>query len=61
MERPYNRGSRKESVEGVKSEEVILLGYDEYQSSKYLGDLGDLPGMSIDKDELQASTKRIKI
>ena len=46
---------------GIQSEEVILLGQDEYRSSKYLGDLGDLPGISNDKDELQAHTKRIRI
>ena len=46
---------------GIQSEEVILLGYDEYWSSKYLGDLDDLPEISNDKDELQARTKRIKI
>ena len=46
---------------GIQSEEVILLGQDEYQTSKYLGDLGDLPGISNDKDELQARTKRIRI
>ena len=32
--------------EGIQFEEVILLGQDEYQSSKYVGDLGDLLGMS---------------
>ena len=46
---------------GVQSEEVILLRYDEYWSSKYLSDLGDLPGISNDKDELQACTKRIRM
>ena len=46
---------------GVKSEEVILLGYDEYRSGKYLGDLGDLPGRSNDKDELQVCMKMIEI
>ena len=46
---------------GIQSEEVILLGQDEYRSSKYLGDLGDLPRISNDKDELQARTKRIRI
>ena len=45
----------------MKSEEVILLGSDEYQSSKYLDDLGDLPGVSHDEDRLQARTKRIRI
>ena len=51
----YGKGGR------VQSEEVILLGYDEYRSSKYLGDLSDLPGISNDKDELQVRTKRIKM
>ena len=47
--------------EGIQSEEVILLGQDEYRLSKYLGDLGDPPGISNDKDELQARMKRIRI
>ena len=46
---------------GIKSKEVILLGYEECWSSKYLGDLGDLPEISNDRDELQARTKRIRI
>ena len=50
-----NRESRKERVEGC------LLGLDEYQSSKYLGDLGDLLGVSNDEDRLQARTERIRI
>ena len=45
----------------IKSEEVILLGQDESRSGKYLGDLGDLPGISNDKDELQTRTKMIRI
>ena len=45
----------------MKSEEVTFLGSDEYQSSEYLGDLGDLPGVSNDEDRLQACTKRIRI
>ena len=45
----------------MKSEDVTLLGSDEYQSSKYLGDLGDLPGVSNDEDRLQAPTERIRI
>ena len=44
----------------MKSEEVTLLGPDEYQSSKHPGDLGDLLGVSNDKDELQACIKRIR-
>ena len=39
----------------------ILLGYKEYQSSRYLGNLGDLPERSSDKDELQAHVKMIRI
>ena len=34
------------------SEEVTLLGPDEYQSSKHLDDLGDLPGVFNDEDKL---------
>ena len=39
---------------------VTLLGSDEYQSSEYLGAFGDLPGVSNDKDRLQARTERIR-
>ena len=46
---------------GIQSEEIILLGQDEYWSSKYLGDLGDLLGISNDNDEIQARTKKIRI
>ena len=45
----------------LKSEEVILFGSDEYQSSKHSGDLGNLPGGFNDEDRLQARTKRIRI
>ena len=45
----------------MKSEEVILLGLDEYRLSKYPSNLGDLPGVSNDKDKLQARTKRVRI
>ena len=45
----------------LKSEKVTLLRSDEYQSSKYLGDLGDLPGVSNDEDRLQARTEKIRI
>ena len=44
---------------GILSEEVILLGKGWYQSSKYVGDLGDLPEMSNDKNEPQARTNKI--
>ena len=43
------------------SEEVTLLEPDEYQSSKHLDDLGDLPGASNDEDKLQIRTERIRI
>ena len=46
---------------GLKSEEVTLLGPDEYQSSKHPGDLGNLPRGSNDEDRLQARTERIRI
>ena len=45
----------------MKSEEVTLLGPDEYQSSKHPGDLGNLLGGSNDEDRLQARTKMIRI
>ena len=45
----------------MKSEEVTLLGPDEYQSSKHPGDLGDLPRVFNDEDRLQAHTERIRI
>ena len=45
----------------LKSEEVVLLELDEYRSSKYPGYLGDLPGVSNDKDKLQARTNRVRI
>ena len=46
---------------GLKSKEVTLLESDEYQSSKYLGDLSDLLGVSNDEDRLQARMERIRI
>ena len=45
----------------MKSEEVTLLGPDEYHSSKHPGDLRNLPGGSNDEDRLQTRTKRIRI
>ena len=45
----------------MKSEEVTLLGPDKYQSSKHLGELGNLPGGFNDEDRLQARTERIRI
>ena len=43
------------------SERVILLGPDEYQSSRHSGDLGNLPGDSNNEDRLQACTEMIRI
>ena len=43
------------------SEEVTLLGPDEYQSSRHPGDLGNLPRDSNNRDRLQARTKKIRI
>ena len=45
----------------MKSEEVTLLGPDEYQPRKHPGDLGNLPGGFNNEDRLQARTKRIRI
>ena len=44
-----------------RSEKVVLLGLDEYQSSKHSSDLGNLPGDSNNEDRLQARTETIKI
>ena len=41
--------------------EFILLGYKEYRSSRYLGNLGDPLGGFRDKDELQAHAEMIRI
>ena len=43
------------------SERVILLGPDEYQSSKHSVDLGNLPGDPDNEDRLQAHTEMIRI
>ena len=43
------------------SERVILLGPDEYQSSKHSSDLGNLPGDSNNEDRLQVRTEMISI
>ena len=40
---------------------VYTLGYKEYRLSRYLGNLGDPPGGSRDKDKLQAHAKMIRI
>ena len=45
----------------MNSKEGTLLGPDECQSIKHLGDLGNLPGGSNDEDRLQACTERIRI
>ena len=45
----------------MKSEEVTLLGPDEYQLSKHPGNLGNLPGGSNDENRLQARTEMIRI
>ena len=45
----------------LRSEEVILLGLDEYQLSRHSGDLGNLPRDSNNEDRLQARTEKIRI
>ena len=47
--------------ERQRSEKVILLGPDEYQSSRHPGDLGNLLRDSNNKDRLQMRTKTIRI
>ena len=42
-------------------ERVILLGPDEYQSSRHSGDLGNLPGDSNNEDKLQLRMEMIRI
>ena len=42
-------------------EKVILLGPDEYQSSRHPGDLSNLPGDSNNEDRLQARMEKIRI
>ena len=44
-----------------RSKKVILLGPDEYQSSRHSGDLGNLPGDSNNEDRLQTHMKTIRI
>ena len=61
LDRSQNGGSRTEKGGRVQSEEVILLGQGECRSSKNLGNLGDLPRISSDKDELQARTEMIRM
>ena len=43
------------------SERVILLGPDEYQSSRHSGDLGNLLEYSNNENRLQACTEMIRI
>ena len=47
--------------ERQRSEKVILLGPDEYQSSRHPGDLGNLPRDSNNEDRLQTRMEKIKI
>ena len=47
--------------ERPRSEKVILLGPDVYQSSKHPDDLGNLPRDSNNEDRLQACTEMIRI
>ena len=44
-----------------RSKKVILLGLDEYQSSRHPSDLGNLLGDSNNEDRLQARTETIRI
>ena len=44
-----------------RCEEVILLGLDEYQSSRHPGDLGNLPRDSNNEDRFQTRTETIRI
>ena len=44
-----------------RSEKVILLEPDEYQSSRHSGDLGNLPRDSNNEDRLQACMEKIRI
>ena len=47
--------------ERQRSEKGILLEPDEYQSSRYPGDLGNLPRDYNNEDRLQARTETIKM
>ena len=44
-----------------RCEKVILLGPDEYQSSRHPSDLDNLPRDSNNEDILQAHTEKIRI
>ena len=44
-----------------RSEKVILLGPDKYQSSRHPGELGNLPRDFNNEDRLQARTEMIRI
>ena len=45
----------------LRSKKVILLGPDEYQSSRHPGDLDNLPRDSNDDDRFQARTEKIRM
>ena len=45
----------------MRSEEITLLGPDEYQSSRHPSDLGNLPKDSNNEDRLHAYTEAIRI
>ena len=45
----------------MRSEEITLLGPDEYQSSKHPGDLGNLPRDSNNEDRLQTRMEKIRM
>ena len=45
----------------LRSEKVILLGPNEYQSSRHPGDLGNLPRDANNENRLQARTEKIRI
>ena len=45
----------------LRSEKVILLGPNEYQSNRHPGDLGNLPRDSNNEDRLQTRTEKIRI
>ena len=44
-----------------RSEEVTLLGPDEYQSSRHPGELGNLPRDSNNENRPQTHTEKIRI
>ena len=60
-DKPWNKGSHKVKGGMLQSEEVIPLGYGKCRFSKYLGNLGEPPKISSNKNELQVRTKRIRL